>query len=851
MKNKILVSLITIAGLTACNDDFNDQFNIVYNVNDVKSMVYTLDPSDYGSIADNENNVFIATGKDPAGLTYVKALADVKKNKYFTSEAPAEEYIPAFLDAKYPNADVGSKFVVTFNQYEAPSAYMTDFANISEYTLAADDYKTVWGTSVNASFLSPLSLQKLPTILKSKVSGAQDGDMVVVNYAYSEVEPSTGGTQGVVYDKISDVIANTSGASYTVKGNVIATYGRGFLINDGTASILVYLNAASNYYVGDVVSVSGTTSSYSKLMQFPATSEVKLLERKTTFAYPTSSQLLAGAELDNYMTSPSVKYIRIQGTLTISGSYYNIVVDGATRKGSISYPVAGVVDAALNGKVVDVTGYAIGGSSTYVNIMATSVVEAGQTSDITPVGVVALSAAGAYTVSGVVAATYAKGFLVTDGTGNILVYLNKAHDYVVGDIVNVSGTTSKYANLMQFPATSVVTKGAHVTFTNPAPRTLAATDMEAYLTATYCGNVSYTGTLSISGSYYNVTIDGTTAVQGSLSYPITGVVDPALNGKKVLVTGYAIGVSSGKYLNTMVTSIVEAPAARSFASASRVAVTVAPNKSELYVYSSSQWKKYTNSDVLLGVITPEVYSSLGSNTIATPENVVPTFLQNTYPYVVDGEKAVAIYKDKSKNYIAKEYTFNKYWSLTPDYLPVTLTFAKDESGISANMSTYVDETFLGDEGDFKAYNVTLGSLSYVWINTAAYGWKASAFLNNTNNVSDSYLVSPSINLLKATSPIMTFDEAHKYLNGAQPTQYLSVLVSKNFTGDPAACTWDVLPVAVWSDGSTWDFVNVGEIDLSAYKGSRINIAFRYTSDASAAATWEVKNLKVIEKESAN
>ena len=167
------------------------------------------------------------------------------------------------------------------------------------------------------------------------------------------------------------------------------------------------------------------------------------------------------------------------------------------------------------------------------------------------------------------------------------------------------------------------------------------------------------------------------------------------------------------------------------------------------------------------------------------------------------------------------------------------------------MSTYVDETFLGDEGDFKAYNVTLGSLSYVWINTAAYGWKASAFLNNTNNVSDSYLVSPSINLLKATSPIMTFDEAHKYLNGAQPTQYLSVLVSKNFTGDPAACTWDVLPVAVWSDGSTWDFVNVGEIDLSAYKGSRINIAFRYTSDASAAATWEVKNLKVIEKDSAN
>ncbi len=845
MKNKIFVSIIALASLAACNDDYNDQFNVVYNLNDVKSMTDTLDASAYGAIADNSTNVFIATEKDPSGQTYLKALAAVKKDKYFTNEAPAEEYIPAYLNAKYPNADLGSKFVITFNQYEAPLPIMSDFGTISEYQLVADDYKSVWGEEISASFLSPKSSSKIPTILKSKMAGAKDGDMVVVNYAYSETEPSTGGSTGVVYDKIKDVIANTSGASYTVKGDVVATYSRGFILNDGTASILVYLNAMPNYAVGDVVTVSGVTSKYAELMQFPATSEITLVERKSTFAYPSSPQLLSASDVDAYMTVPSIKYVKIKGTLSISGSYYNIIVDGATHQGSISYPVAGVVDANLNGKVVEVVGYTIGGTAKYVNMMATSVVEAGASVETTPIGVVALSEAGTKTVSGVVAAIYAKGFLITDGTGNILVYLNKAHEYAIGDVVAVTGPTSKYAGLMQFGNASVVTKINTSTYKQPTARVLTVANMEAYISAPFSAYVSYTGTLKINGSYYNVEIDGTTAVQGSISYPVEGMINSELNGKKVVVTGYAIGTSSSKYVNTMATSVVEATASRSAFSR---AAAISANKSAVYQYKNSQWNLYTSTDAQIAVITPDVYSSLGSDMIATPDNVIPSFLSKNYPYVVDGNKAIAIYKDKSNKYVAKEYTFNKYWYLTPSYIPNTLTFVKDASGISANMSTYIDETFLGDEGNFKAYNVAMASLSYVWLNTEAYGWKATGFLSNVKNVTDSYLVSPTINFTKAQSPIMTFDEAHQYLNGAPATKYFSVLVSTNFTGDPATCKWDILPVEKWSDGSNWDFVNVGVIDLSAYKGSRVNIAFRYTSDADAAGTWEVKNLKVIEKE---
>ena len=626
MKKILFTSSLLLALFSACSD-YNDQFGINSGLTDVKNVTMTLEATDYGSIAQLTANQELALSRDPENKTFLEALNAVSTNKYFTEAASGEDYLPAYLNAKYPNADVGSKFVVTYNQYQAPSSYLADFKNISSYTLTADNYKTVWGENVNASFLSPSSVSKIPSLLKDNVSNAASGDMKVVYYAYSDLEPSTGGNSGEVsYTKLSEVVANTAGAEYTVKGEVVATYARGFLLSDGTATVLVYLNTYPNYSIGDVVSVSGTTSKYSGLMQFPAASVVTLLERSATFAYP-SAQNVSGAELDALATSPSVKYISFTGKLTISGNYYNIAVSGATRQGSISYPIGGVVSSDLSGQNVTVTGYYIGGSSSYANVMATSVVAEGTTPVNTPVGVVALSDAGQYTVTGTVAETYSRGFLLSDGTGNILVY--KSNTGVnKGDIVTVKGTTSAYAGLKQYPATSeitiVSTGGKAIT---KSPIALDAKAMEAYLTAPYVAYVSYEGTLSISGNYYNVAIDGSTTVQGSLSYPATGLIDSGLNGKKVVVEGYAIGVSSSKYLNTMVTSVNEVTATKSLVTRSATRATeVGANVAALYVYDGSAWSVYTNSDVKVAVVNPTVYTSLGTTGISNPDYVLPIYL---------------------------------------------------------------------------------------------------------------------------------------------------------------------------------------------------------------------------------
>ncbi len=161
-------------------------------------------------------------------------------------------------------------------------------------------------------------------------------------------------------------------------------------------------------------------------------------------------------------------------------------------------------------------------------------------------------------ISGTIVATYERGFLVSDNTGSILVYLGEDKGYAKGDVVTVSGATTTYAGLLQFGNTATV----EVTGTTSVPavtaKSMSASDLTAYLSNPTIQYVTYKGTLEISGYYYNIIIDGTTAVQGSLSYPKSGIVDESLNGKEVIVTGYTIGVSKSMYVNTMATSVVAA-----------------------------------------------------------------------------------------------------------------------------------------------------------------------------------------------------------------------------------------------------------------------------------------------------
>lgn len=169
-----------------------------------------------------------------------------------------------------------------------------------------------------------------------------------------------------------------------------------------------------------------------------------------------------------------------------------------------------------------------------------------------------------------VVATYGNGFLVKDSTGTLLIY--KGYDYAkdlsIGDQVKVTGKKSEYSKMAQI-ADPVYTKTGTETVTQPTPNKLTAEDINDTISQSEFADTEYVtmvGTLTISGSYFNVLLTGPieTSVEGSISYYVGDL--SALNGKKIAVTGYFIGVSgsSTKYYNIMATEVREASATEVF-----------------------------------------------------------------------------------------------------------------------------------------------------------------------------------------------------------------------------------------------------------------------------------------------
>lgn len=174
-----------------------------------------------------------------------------------------------------------------------------------------------------------------------------------------------------------------------------------------------------------------------------------------------------------------------------------------------------------------------------------------------------ITAAGNYIVEGTIVAKSTRGFIVGDGTGYVY-YFNTSYnqsDYAIGDMVKLDGPVVIYGGVFEFNNTTEVTAAESSNYTTEEPTVITGQDMDtrvASATPAQLSNyVQYEGTLSVSSTYYNITnIEGATTAIGSISYPIDTEFT-SLQNKKVIVTGYFVGISSSKYYNTMIGSIEE------------------------------------------------------------------------------------------------------------------------------------------------------------------------------------------------------------------------------------------------------------------------------------------------------
>lgn len=231
-----------------------------------------------------------------------------------------------------------------------------------------------------------------------------------------------------------------------------------------------------------------------------------------------------------------------------------------------------------------------------------------------------------------------------------------------------------------------------------------------------------------------------------------------------------------------------------------------------------------------------IADTLAFNHKAPAEIYVPKFLAEKFPQLSSGSKINLTYNVLGRDSIIEE----------------TVTFSRYNVWVSA---IYYRQAIAGDgdQGKLVIQDVIKDdALLYVWSFSNQYGMKASAYKGG-NYPSLSWVVTPSIDLRYAKNPKFSFDQARKY--GVDFFKECLVMVSTDYVGDVTKCHWDTIPYNqdeqgnfLVPDGSSWTFMNTGEMDLSKYVGKKIYIGFQYLSSEVSCPTWEIKNLLVAEPE---
>lgn len=175
--------------------------------------------------------------------------------------------------------------------------------------------------------------------------------------------------------------------------------------------------------------------------------------------------------------------------------------------------------------------------------------------------VIAASSGDTVYTEGVVAQVNKKGFVLTDGTDNIFVYQNAVPSVVAGQSVKVRGTRGVNNGIPQISGTPTIIAGATgQAITRTSVTNITSANATGHTYSTYA---SLTGTITIDGTYVNVSIAGS-STKGSL-YQLNGDevfsagTIAALEGESATVTGYIVG-STSSYLALAVVDINVDPA---------------------------------------------------------------------------------------------------------------------------------------------------------------------------------------------------------------------------------------------------------------------------------------------------
>ena len=308
-------------------------------------------------------------------------------------------------------------------------------------------------------------------------------------------------------------------------------------------------------------------------------------------------------------------------------------------------------------------------------------------------------------VKGYISAVSSQGPILTDNGGSILLY--KTTGLAIGDEVTVSGVISSYNCGFQIGTDGIsVEVTGTTTVSYPTPMDLTGALLDELLTTRVKDEYAYyakmTGTVAVSGNYYNFNVDGATTAVGSI-YGATDELKTQLSdGLQCTLYGYFVSISKSggapKYVNMIVTSVepTGAPKAKTLAVASE----------KQYAYFKYNGSSFTAADIV--AIQPADYTAMGqtygSFTNPKQDNYLPLFLAENYPYAQDKDKVYVGYRCYANSVTSckvDEYVFNGEWTKVSYFEEKTDQFRKVEGVWNIDRTLELDYT--GNGADTKAF----------------------------------------------------------------------------------------------------------------------------------------------------
>ena len=214
-----------------------------------------------------------------------------------------------------------------------------------------------------------------------------------------------------------------------------------------------------------------------------------------------------------------------------------------------------------------------------------------------------------------VVAKNAKGVMLCQDGFYLQAYANALMETAIGDIVTVSGKVGEYSGLKQIvnPEVTIVSSGNEVKL--PDPKVLEGLDEYE---SSKIELIQYSGTLAVSGNYYNVKVEGSTR-QGSIQYPIDTEALKALDKKLVTATGFFTGISgsSTKYVNIMSTSVEEKEGNVFDVAPQQINVAATATSAEINVTGNVAWTVEASDGA---TVSPASGTGEGVITVTFPAN---------------------------------------------------------------------------------------------------------------------------------------------------------------------------------------------------------------------------------------